>query len=184
VNIMATKEIIDASVLANRECNCSTSSSSSTTSTKPDCVPYPPQGFYAPYPPYPYPAPYPAGDGPEAINPCKNSIEVQIAKMSKKASVIRKMLNNLQKRRKPIIISIGGVQYNFGCYSTISENGEEVSVVDSTSADEINYGEQVEEMLVYELKAIIAKIEELSAELTESIEIGDLPEGTESTVTA
>jgi hypothetical protein len=39
-------------------------------------------------------------------------------------------------------------------------------------------------MLVYELKAIIAKIEELSAELTESIEIGDLPEGTESTVTA
>ena len=66
-----------------------------------------------PPPPYPYPYPYPC----PPVNPGVGSIEAQITKLSKKASVIRKMIKNLVNRNKPIVINIGmGASYNFGCY--------------------------------------------------------------------
>lgn len=100
-----------------------------------------------PPPPYPYPYPCPP------VNPGINSIEAQIAKLSKKASVIRKMIENLVNRNKPIIINIGmGASYNFGTYL-------------NTEQTETDYGKSVLEMLQKELEAIKTKIVELTAEL-------------------
>lgn len=102
-----------------------------------------------PPPPYPYPYPYPC----PPVNPGVGSIEAQITKLSKKASVIRKMIENLINRNKPIVINIGmGASYNFGCYL----NAEQT---------ETDYGKSVLEMLQTELEAIKAKIVELTAEL-------------------
>ena len=127
---------------------------------KPDMKPFPPScdcdcGDYLPYPvehwlpspqyPFPYPCP-PAG-------PDCGSIEGQIAKLSKKSATIRKMIENLTKKKKSIIISIGpGATYNFGTYLNIE-------------GEETEYGETVLEMLQKELDAIKAKIVELTNEL-------------------
>lgn len=127
-----------------------------------------PQGYWMPgtcppppYPPYPYDCP-PVSTG-------VGSIESQIAKLSKKSAIIRKMIDNLVNKNKPIIISIGcGAQYNFGCY--LDKEGEETE-----------YGTAVLEMLQAELEAIKAKIVELTAEL----EVADeTTGGVEGTVTS
>ena len=117
-------------------------------------------GCPPPPPPYPYPYPCPP------VNPGVGSIEAQIAKLSKKASVIRKMIENLVNRNKPIVINIGmGASYNFGCYL----NAEQT---------ETDYGKSVLEMLQAELEAIKAKIVELTAELEVSDESTEAIEGT------
>lgn len=127
-----------------------------------------PQGYWMPgtcppppYPEYPYPCP-PVSTG-------VGSIESQIAKLSKKSAIIRKMIDNLVNKNKSIIISIGyGAQYNFGCY--LDKEGEETE-----------YGTAVLEMLQAELEAIKAKIVELTAEL----EVADeTTGGVEGTVTS
>ena len=117
-------------------------------------------GCPPPPPPYPYPCPCPP------VNPGVGSIEAQIAKLSKKASVIRKMIENLVNRNKPIVINIGmGASYNFGCYL----NAEQT---------ETDYGKSVLEMLQAELEAIKAKIVELTAELEVADESTEAIEGT------
>lgn len=127
-----------------------------------------PQGYWMPgacppppYPEYPYPCP-PVCTG-------VGSIESQIAKLSKKSAIIRKMIDNLVNKNKSIIISIScGAQYNFGCY--LDKEGEETE-----------YGTAVLEMLQAELEAIKAKIVELTAEL----EVADeTTGGVEGTVTS
>lgn len=112
-----------------------------------------------PYPEYPYPCP------PVSID--VDSIEFQIAKLSKKSAIIRKMIDNLANKDKSIIISIG-TQYNFGCYHDKEET-------------KTKYGTAVLEMLQAELEAIKAKIVELTAEL----EVADeTTGGVEETVTS
>lgn len=126
-----------------------------------------PQGYWMtgcpppPYPEYPYPCP-PVCTG-------VGSIESQIAKLSKKSAIIRKMIDNLVNKNKSIIISVGcGAQYNFGCY--LDKEGAETE-----------YGTAVLEMLQAELEAIKAKIVELTAEL----EVADeTTGGIEGTVTS
>lgn len=119
-----------------------------------------PPPTYPPYPEYPYPCP------PVSAN--VGSIESQIAKLSKKSAIIRKMIDNLVNKNKSIVISIGcGVQYNFGCY--LDKEGEETE-----------YGTSILEMLQIELEAIKAKIIELTAELEVA---DDATGGVEGTVT-
>ena len=122
----------------------------------PGCPPPPP-----PYPEYPYPCP------PVSID--VDSIEFQIAKLSKKSAIIRKMIDNLTQKNKSIVISISqGATYNFGCYL----DGE---------GTKTKYGTAVLEMLQAELEAIKAKIVELTAEL----EVADeTTGGVEETVTS
>lgn len=121
---------------------------------KPPMPPMPPcpeTGYWCPPPPYypPFPEGYPYDCPP---TPCGNSIEAQIAKLSKKASIIRKMIENLTKKNKSIIMTIGCSKYNFGTYMN---KEEEVT----------DYGDTVLEMLEAELAAIKAKIIELTGEL-------------------
>ena len=121
----------------------------------PGCPPPPP-----PYPEYPYPCP------PVSID--VDSIEFQIAKLSKKSAIIRKMIDNLANKDKSIIISIGTQQYNFGCY-----HDKEGTIT--------KYGTAVLEMLQAEFEAIKAKIVELTAELEVA---GETTGGVEETVTS
>lgn len=126
-----------------------------------------PQGYWIPgCPPPPYPS-YPYDCPPVSIG--VGSIESQIAKLSKKSAIIRKMIDNLVNKNKSIIISVGcGAQYNFGCY--LDKEGAETE-----------YGTAVLEMLQTELEAIKAKIVELTAEL----EVADESTGgVEGTVTS
>ena len=126
----------------------------------PGCPP-PPCPPCPPYPDYPYPCP--------PVNPGVGSIESQIAKLSKKSAIIRKMIDNLVNKNKSILISIGcGAQYNFGTYLDAEKS-------------ETEYGTAVLEMLQAELEAIKAKIVELTAEL----EVADeTTGGVEETVTS
>lgn len=123
----------------------------------PDCPPPPVHGCP---PPYPYP------DCP--VTPCGNSIEVKIGKLSKKAQVVRKQIENLTVKNKPIIISIGGCSYNYGVYTNVDGEATE-------------YGEQVLTILQAELEAIKAKIIELTQELDSEATV--VEGGVESTVT-
>lgn len=128
-----------------------------------------PQGYWMPgcgCPPPPYPS-YPYECPP--VSTGVGSIESQIAKLSKKSSVIRKMIDNLVNKNKSIVISVGcGAQYNFGTYL-------------DAEGTETEYGTAVLEMLQAELEAIKAKIIELTAEL----EVADeTTGGVEGTVTA
>lgn len=119
-----------------------------------DCYPYPP------FPPYPMP-PYPAPNCP--CPPCPppvNSIEAQIAKLSKRSATIRRMIDCLVNRNKSIVMNIGGAQYNFGTYT--NKEGEITE-----------YGEKVLEILESELEAIKAKMMELVNEL----EVADMTLG-------
>lgn len=133
----------------NNDCNCGCGNNGRPEHPCPPPVGYwypgcppppPPDGCY----PYPYPCP-PVNTG--------GSTEMQIAKLSKKSAIIRKMIDNLVNKNKSIMISIGcGAQYNFGCY--LDKEGGETA-----------YGKAVLEMLQAELEAIKAKIIELTGEL-------------------
>lgn len=126
----------------------------------------PPYWAWPPTPgcPVPPPPPYPGGEFP--VCPSKSSVEVQIAKLARKSATIRAMLDALKNKNKPILISIGGKQYNFGCYLDKERTATE-------------YGTTIEEMLEKELEAIKAKI----AELTEDLTVEDADSQTETTVT-
>lgn len=109
------------------------------------CPPMPPHDCSRPpYPDFPYCPP---------VNPNVGSTEAQIAKLSKKAATIRKMIHSLVNCNKPIIISVGrGTSYNFGGY------------LDSEQ-EETEYGKAILDMLESELEAIKDKIKELTEEL-------------------
>ena len=143
----------------NTNCSCGCGDNTYPGYWMPPNYPPPPNCPPPPYPEYPYPCP------PVSIG--VDSIEFQIAKLSKKSAIIRKMIDNLVNKDKSIIISIGcGTQYNFGCYHDKEET-------------KTKYGTAVLEMLQTELEAIKAKIVELTAEL----EVADETSG-EKTVTS
>ena len=126
----------------------------------PGCPPA--HGCCPPYPPYPYPCP---PDAPVA--PSGNSTEAQIAKLSKKSAIVRKQIEALTVKKKPIMISIGGVSYNYGTY--LNADGETT-----------DYGEAIKTILQTELEAIKAKI----IELTQDLDAETTPDtGVEGTVT-
>lgn len=116
-------------------------------------VPPPP-----PYPyPYPFPAyPYPPMPKPEDVPTKVPSVENELCKLSKKASIIVRMINNFETNKKDAIVKIGEVSYNFGPYKKKDEEGEEKVTL---------YGEEILEMLKLELEAIKTKIGELATEI-------------------
>ena len=93
-------------------------------------------------------------------------MEAQIAKLAKKSATIRAMLDALKNKNKPILISIGCKQYNFGCYLDAEKSTTE-------------YGTTIETMLEKELDAIKTKL----TELTEDLTVADVNDMTETTVT-
>lgn len=126
-----------------------------------------PQGYWmpgcgCPPPPYPYPCP----DAP--VTPTGTSTEAQIAKLSKKSSVVRKQIEALTIKNKPIMISIGGCSYNYGTYT-------------NTDGETTEYGEKILEILQAELEAIKAKIIELTQDLEADTSVDT---GVEETVTS
>lgn len=124
----------------------------------PPPMPIPPVPPVPPYyPPYPFPpAPQPTPE-PE---PKEGSASQQICKLSRKASVITKMLENLDEKKKDAIISVGGVSYNFGNIDLdLGEGWADGS-----------YAATVKRMLEYELGLIKTKIAELAEEIGEETE--------------
>ena len=153
-----------ANMADSKNCNCGCQD---TTTTNPDggyaCPPYwpwPPRPD-CPAPPPPYP-----GEWPGPVCPPKSSVEAQIAKLAKKSATIRAMLDALKNKNKPILISIGCKQYNFGCYLDAEKSTTE-------------YGTTIETMLEKELDAIKTKL----TELTEDLTVADVNDMTETTVT-
>ena len=108
--------------------------------------PIPPQ----PYPPYPVPVPPIDPDD----EPKKGSVEAQICKLSKKASAITKMIENLEEKKKDVVIKVGEVSYNFGNID-----------LEIQGWDDGSYAATVKKILDFELAAIKAKIAELAAEI-------------------
>ena len=76
------------------------------------------------------------------------------------------MIDALKNKNKPILISIGGKQYNFGCYLDAEQSATD-------------YGTTIETMLEKELEAIKTKL----TELTEELNVEDSSDKTETTVT-
>lgn len=128
----------------------------------PPCPPCPP---YPPYPPYPIP-PTPQPE-PE---PEKGSVSQQICKLSRKANTITKMLENLETKKKDVIITVGGVSYNFGNIDLDLGEGW----IDGS------YAATVKKILEYELTLIKNKIAELAQEIGEEADSTD--NGIETTV--
>lgn len=115
--------------------------------------PCPPPMPWPPCPPYPpCPTPVPPIDPDE--EPKKGSVEAQICKLSKKASAITKMIENLEEKKKDVVIKVGEVSYNFGNIDLEIQNWEDGS-----------YAATVKKILDFELSAIKAKIAELAAEI-------------------
>lgn len=117
----------------------------------PSPVPVPPP-YYPPKPWPPYP-PMPRPDDPD-VEPAKGSVEAQICKLSKKASTISKMLENLEEKKKDVIIKVGEVSYNFGNID-----------LEITDWDKGSYAATVQTILEFELNAIKTKIAALAAEI-------------------
>lgn len=166
---MPQSDLVQNSELARKPCGGDNMANTNNTNCSCGCGDNTYPGYWMP-PNYPPPPPYP-----EYPYPCPpvsidvDSIEFQIAKLSKKSAIIRKMIDNLTNKDKSIIISIGcGTQYNFGCYHDKEET-------------KTKCGTAVLEMLQAELEAIKAKIVELTAEL----EVADeTTGGVEETVTS
>lgn len=137
----------------------------------PYCPPLPP--YFPPpmpFPPRPYPpCPHPFPPEPEP-EPEKGSVSQQICKLSRKANVITKMLENLEQKKKDVIINIGGLSYNFGNIDLdLGEGWPDGS-----------YAATVKTILEYELGLIKAKIAELAEELGDEADLTNA--GIEGTV--
>lgn len=117
----------------------------------------PPQPPYPyPYPPYPCP-PVPPTPTPDETPTKVPSVENELCKLSKKASIIVRMINNFETNKKDVIFKIGEVSYNFGGYKKKKENSDTEEVT--------QYGEEVMQILKLELEAIKTKIGELATEI-------------------
>ncbi len=151
-----SKDVVHPADIARRpdgtfnSCNCNSDSSSASTDTQGYWIPAPPNGCCPPPPPLYPPYPYPPFDAP--VSTQVGSIEAKIAKLSKKSATLRKMIENLIKKNKSVIISIGSVSYNFGTY--LNKEGEETE-----------YGEKILEILQSELAAVKEEIINLTNEL-------------------
>lgn len=112
----------------------------------------------------------------EPIRLKKNSVEMQICKLSKKAAAIKKMIENFTDKNKDAVIRIGEASYNFGSYVTLV-----TELSGQISEEESAYGEIILQMLNDELSAIKEKLKELTEELDS--EEGEEITSTEKTVT-
>lgn len=175
---MPNADIIYSADLARQGCCGDNASTAASSTAGCDCQkgiywmpPPPPPDFpppYPPCPPYPPPCPpYPPCPCPDP-EPKKKSVEGQICKLSKKAAVITKMIENLETKKKDVIIKIGDSSYNFGNIDLEVEGWDDGS-----------YAATVQKILEKELALIKAKIAELAAEIGEE---ADQIAGTESTV--
>lgn len=152
----------------NKECECSKPEVGYPWACPPPvCPPPPPMPW--PYPPYPIP-PCPPPFPPIPDEPKEGSVSQQICKLSRKANIITKMLENLETKKKDVIITVGGVSYNFGNIDLdLGEGWADGS-----------YAATVKRVLEYELGLIKTKIAELAEEIGE--EADNLGGGIEGTV--
>lgn len=142
---IAIKPYGGASMLTDTNCTCGCNTDAT----------YPNTPVYPPYPPYPCPEP--------VVSP--TSIGGQIAKMGKKAEVIKRMIDELTVKNKSMIITVNKTSYNFGTYL-------------NAELEETAYGTAVLTILESELEAIKEKIVELTNELEETTETSSTIEGT------
>lgn len=117
-------------------------------------VPVPPPVPIPYYPPYPIPPMPPIPPVDPDIDPEKGSASQQICKLSRKANIITKMLENLTDKKKDAIITVAGLSYNFG--------NIDLSIDGWTDG---SYAATVQRMLEFELGLIKAKIAELAQEI-------------------
>ena len=115
-----------------------------------------PQLPLLPYPPE-YPNPYDR-DIDIVPNPHQSDAEKQICKLSKKASTLRALINNIEEKNKSVIVKSSTYSYNLGEYKTPDTEEPEIMNEDE------NIG-SILEILKAELELIKAKIKELSDEL-------------------
>lgn len=155
-----SKEVIEPSSIKNCSCGGVGVDAVYQTSTNNNDVNYPYYyrgGCCAPPPPYPYPYPYPV-----PVNPAPTATyEMKIAKLSKKAAIIRSMIDLFQNKNKPIIFRIEGLQYNFGTYTTEDDIALPASVYPESKdpkttsvSTKDGYGQEILEILETELDMI------------------------------
>ena len=128
----------------------------------PACPPFPPMPPdypYPPYPPCPPPPPFPPFPPQPEPEPEKNSKEAQICKLSKKAAMINRMLENLETKKKDVIIKVGDTSFNFG----------NIDAEIKDWADE-SYAATVKTILEHQRSLIQAQIKELADELDDDVE--------------
>lgn len=123
------------------------------------CPPFPPPPPYYPLPPCPVPPLPPAPQPEPEPEPKKNSIEGQICKLSKKAAVINRMIDNLNNKKKDVIIKIGDASYNFGNIDT-----------EITGWADGSYAATILPILQDQLSRIQAEIKKLADELDDTEE--------------
>lgn len=129
----------------------------------PSCYPPPMPYSYPPPPPMPPKQSCECQNG--EISVSKKSIEGQICKFSKQAAVINRMIENLEKKKKDVIIKVGDTSYNFGnvdlevkTWKAVEETGKE------------GYADTVLEMCKTELNLIKEKISGLAEQLDEELD--------------
>lgn len=138
----------------------------------PACPPFPPPPPDYPFPPFPPcpPHPHPCPDPDVDPEPKKNSIEGQICKLSKKAAAINRMLDNLENKKKDVIIKIGDTSFNFGNIDAEYKDWADTS-----------YAATVKTILEHQRGLIQAEIKRLAEELDE--EVDTTAGGTEGAIT-
>lgn len=140
----------------------------------PQCPPFPPvmppDYPFPPVPPCPPPfPPFPPQPEPEP-EPGKNSKEAQICKLSKKAAMINRMLENLETKKKDVIIKVGDTSFNFGNIDAEIKDWADGS-----------YAATVKTILEHQRGLIQAQIKELADELDDDVET--TPGGIEEAIT-
>lgn len=133
------------------------------------CPPFPPPPPYYPLPPCPIPPLPPAPQPEPEPEPKKSSIEGQICKLSKKAAVINRMIDNLNEKKKDVIIKIGDASYDFG----------NIDAEISGWADG-SYAATILPILEHQRSLIQAQIKSLADQLDDEVEAGG---GTETAIT-
>ena len=131
----------------------------------PTCPPFPPMPpdypcppFPPPFPPFPPCPPHPFPPEPEP-EPKKNSIEAQICKLSKKCAMINRMLDNLEAKKKDVVIKVGDTSFNFG--------NIDAEIKDWTDG---SYAATVKTILEHQRGLIQAEIKELAEQLDDEVE--------------
>ena len=128
----------------------------------PVCPPFPPMPPDYPYPPCPpFPPPFPPPPFPPEPEPepKKNSKEAEICKLSKKAAMINRMLDNLETKKKDVIIKVGDTSFNFGNIDAEIKDWADGS-----------YAATVKTILEHQRTLIQAKIKELADGLDDEVE--------------
>jgi len=117
--------------------------------------PYPPIPFYPPCPPHHH-----HHDDEEESSAKQSAAEKQICKLSKKASAIKQIIENLETKNKPCIVKSGAASYNLGSYKTTDPEDPDTTI-------ENEHIETILEILKAELETIKEEIKEASDKLTD-----------------